>query len=188
MEDSEILDLLYIHSENGLGQLSDKYGKLILSIAFNVLNDYSDAEECVNDTYMKMWNIIPPYRPQHFRPFLCKIARQISIDKYRQSQTRQKGSGFKVLLSELENDIADKYSFDDETDSRILSDYINAYISSLKIESRVLFIRRYFFAESVKDLAKRFEISESNVGIKLFRIRNDLKKYLEKRGYHIENE
>lgn len=181
MEDGEILELLYNHSEKGLEMTRTKYNRLLLSISKGVLSDDGDAEECVNDTYLKIWSIIPPYRPPHFRSFLCKIARQISVDRFRSSHLKKHDINQTISLNELDEDFPDESITEAETTD--LSDAINRFLASADIESRTLFVRRYFIMESQAELAKRFEITENSVNVKLFRIRGKLKKYLSERGY-----
>ncbi len=102
MEDSAIVELLYNHSEEGISKLSEKYGGLLGSVASNVLRNDDDATECVNDVYMKVWNLIPPYRPDYLRSFVCKLARSIAIDKYRYNKREKRNGEGNVLFSELE--------------------------------------------------------------------------------------
>lgn len=184
MEDSEILELLYNHSEKGLEMTQTKYNRLLLSISKSILQNPGDAEECVNDTYMKIWSIIPPYRPPHFSSFICKIARQISIDRFRSNHLKKNDVNQTVYIDELDEDFPDDVIVDTETAD--LAGEINTFLSSLDVESRTLFIRRYYLMESQADLAQRFEMTENSVNVKLFRIRGKLKKYLSGRGYTIE--
>ncbi len=183
MEDIEIVNLIYNRDDYGLDELRKKYNELLYNLAFNVLNNNSDSNECVNDTYLKIWKSIPPYKPTYLKSFICKITRQISIDKYRSNKRKREQE---TSLNELDYDISSSYSLDDEVYKNELVNYINLFLEKLDIETQVLFIRRYFLNESVKSLSKRFNIRETNISVKLLRTRNKLKKYLELEGYKIE--
>ena len=177
MDDEKILDLLYNHSEDGLKATSDKYSRLLLSIVCGILTEKEDAEECVNDTYLKIWNIIPPYRPTHLRSFLCKISRQTAIDRYRINHRKKDNTDNTISLDELDRDFPDESL--EQYGINELSETISAFLKELDTENRVLFIRRYFMAESQKSLAERFDMTENLVNVKLFRTRAKLKKYLD---------
>lgn len=186
MEDEKIVELLYVHENNSLEEVANKYGSMIYNISNRILNDEQDAQECVNDTYMKIWNTIPPYKPNFLKSFICKIVRQISIDKYRGNKAQKRDGSYDVPLLDLDYEIIDNHSIENELESKALSDCINEYVKSLNIENQTLFIRRYFLAESIKELSKRFEMNENIVAVKLFRIRKDLIKYLKREEYEIE--
>ncbi len=181
MEDSAIIELLYNHSEDGLARLSEKYNKLLQTVVSSVLYDCGDAEECVNDTYLRIWSMIPPYKPNYLRSFICRIARGLAIDRYRYNNRSKRNSGGDVSFDELENEMS-YIRFDSDS---ALKDDLNAFVKKLDVESQTLFMRRYFLGESVSSLASRFEMSEDNVGVKLFRIRAKLKKYLTGKGYDL---
>lgn len=186
MEDEEIVNQLYVHAVGSLEKVSEKYGSLLHSVSKGILSDDADAEECVNDTYMKIWNTIPPYKPTYLKSFICKIARQISIDRYRCNNRKGCGNNLNVPILDLDYEIVDRHSVEEETDVRALGKIINDFVKELDIENQTLFIRRYVLFESVKDLAKRFDMNESVIGVKLFRTRLKLKKYLEMEGYEVE--
>lgn len=184
MEDSAIVELLYNHSEEGISKLSEKYGGLLGSVASNVLRNDDDATECVNDVYMKVWNLIPPYRPDYLRSFVCKLARSIAIDKYRYNKREKRNGEGNVLFSELEENEIPADTSAEMPDSSV-SGEINRFVAALPVRDRVLFVRRYFMAEGTADIAKRFDMSENAVSVRLFRLRDKLKKYLTERGYEI---
>ncbi len=183
MEDLDIVNLIYNRNDLGLDELRKKYNELLYSLAFSILNNNSDSDECVNDTYLKVWKTIPPYKPTYLKSFVCKITRQISIDRYRINNRILKKE---MSLNELDYDISSSYSLDDEFYKNELVNFINLFLENLDIETQILFIRRYFLNESVKSLSKRFDITETNISVKLSRVRNKLKKYLELEGYKIE--
>lgn len=186
MEDEKIIELLFKHDENGLKELIKKYDLLIKKIAYGILNNNSDTEECVNDTYLKVWSTIPPYKPDYLKPFLCKIIRQLSIDRYRFNHRGKRNKKQNISLNDLDYEISDNKNVDDEFNSKLLTEYINNFISDLDVVSQTLFIRKYFLFEETKTLSKRFNLSENYIDVKLFRIRKKLKKYLESEGYNLE--
>lgn len=183
MEDLDIVNLIYNRDDLGLSELRKKYNQLLYSLAFAILNNNSDSDECVNDVYLKVWKTIPPYKPTYLKSFVCKIARQISIDKYRSNNSKMKKE---MSLNELDCDISSNYSLDDEFYKNELVDFINLFLEKLDVETQILFLRRYFLNESVKSLSNRFGITETNISVKLSRVKNKLKKHLELEGYKIE--
>lgn len=183
MEDLDIVNLIYNRDDLGIEELRNKYNDLLYKLAFAILNNNSDSDESVNDTYLKVWKTIPPYKPTYLKSFVCKITRQISIDKYRSNNRKRKKE---TSLNELDYDISSSYNLDDEFYKNELVSYINLFLEKLDVETQILFIRRYFLNESVKSLSTRFSISETNISVKLLRVRNKLKKTLELEGYKIE--
>lgn len=181
MEDLDIVNLIYNRNEIGIAELKVKYNELLYTVALSILKNNVDSEESVNDTYLKIWRTIPPYKPNYLKSFVCKITRQIAIDKYRANHRKHE-----ELLNELDYEISSSYSLDDEFYKNELSNLINVFLEKQDAESQVLFIRRYFLNESVKSLANRFEMTETNVSVKLLRTRKKLKKHLEMEGYKIE--
>ena len=181
MEDLDIVNLIYNRNEIGIAELKMKYNELLYSLALSILKNDADSEESVNDTYLKIWRTIPPYKPTYLKSFVCKITRQISIDKYRANHRKNEES-----LNEIDYEISSSYSLDDEFYKNELSNLINEFLEKQDVESQVLFIRRYFLNESVKNLSKRFEMTETNISVKLLRTRKKLKTYLEMEGYKVE--
>lgn len=183
MEDIDIVNLIYNRDDLGIEKLKLKYNILLYNLAFSILSNKGDSEESVNDTYLKIWKTIPPYKPTYLKSFACKIARQISIDKYRKNHRKNEKETF---LNELDYEVACNYGLDNEFDKNELVNIINAFLEKLDIETKVIFIRRYFLNESVKSLSSRFNISETNISVKLLRVRKKLKKHLELEGYQVE--
>lgn len=182
MEDKDIVNLIYNREEVGLTNLKDKYNELIITIAFAILQNSSDSEESADDTYLKIWKTIPPYKPNFLKAFVSKIARQISIDKYRQNKQKYKKE---TSLNELDYEISSSYSVDDTFYATELVKDINYFLEKLDVESQILFLRRYFLNEGVKSLSNRFNISENTISVKLHRTREKLRMYLERKGYKI---
>ena len=186
MEDEKIVELLYVHDEDGLIETKNKYDNLLNTLSFGILRNKSDSDECVNDTYLKVWDTIPPYRPNFFKSFICKITRQLSIDKYRYNHRKNRRNDNNISLSDLDYEISDNKNVEDEFDKNMLIESINKFLDDLDTTSQVLFIRKYFFFEDTKSLSKRYEISETSINVKLFRIKKSLLKHLESEGYKIE--
>lgn len=183
MEDIEIVNLIYNKENSGMEELKKKYNRLLHTLAFSILNNESDTEESVADTYIKVWKSIPPYKPTYLKSFVSKIARQISIDKYRSNKRKKERP-----LNDLDYEISSSYSLEDELYKNELAKLINEFLEKCDVETQVLFIRRYFFNESIKSLSERFELRETNISVKLLRTKKKLKKYLEMEGYQIEKD
>ena len=180
MEDSQIIKLYWSRCENAIKESNTKYGHLLKRISFNILSNFEDSEECINDTYMKAWNTMPPQEPQSLMAYLGKIVRNISINLYYSKHTQKRGGN--TLLSELSECIPSKISVQEEIETSLLTEIINNWLKSIKKEDRELFIRRYWFGDSVKLLAKECGISESSMAGRIYRIRQKLKTVLTEEG------
>ncbi len=185
MDDDKIVELYWNRDEAAITATSDKYGAYCLSISQNILGNREDAQECVNDTYLKAWNTIPPHRPAMLSTFLGKITRNLSFDRYKASRRDKRGgSQTALVLDELGEIIADKRS-DDEFDRKELLESINAFLSSLPPDKRKMFVCRYWYAYSIPEIAKRFGMTENNVSVSLNRTRQKLRNYLKERGFDL---
>lgn len=181
MEDTEIIELYWIRSENAIEETAEKYGKYCKSIVYNILQNREDTEECLNDTWFHTWNAIPTERPYEFRTWLGRIARNLAFDRYRKLTAKKRGGReMDILLSELDDCIPTIKTVEKEIEDTQLAELINSYLKSQKKENRMIFMRRYYYSDSVKEIAKRFQISESKVKSSLFRTRKGLREYLEK--------
>lgn len=185
MEDSRIIDLYFERSEEAITQTALKYGRLCRSIAMNITGSYEDAQECENDTYVAAWNAIPPTRPNIFSAFLSRISRNIALNRYEYNKAGKRNHQFDLVLEELEECLASSYSVEDTYITGEVAGMINAFLEKLKTETRVMFVRRYYYADSVKEIAGRLAVSESKVKTTLFRVRQDLKEYLEAQGVQV---
>jgi RNA polymerase sigma-70 factor (ECF subfamily) len=181
MEDHEIIDLLYARDELGLQHTQRKYDPLYRAILRQLLTDKADVDECCNDVLLSVWNSIPPHFPDHFPSYICRIARRVGIDRFRHN-TRQKRSGCTVLLSELQECIPAPNRLEVRLEATQLHQVLNHFLRELEPQTRVLFLRRYFYMESIKDLARRYEVSTNFVAVRLHRARIALRKLLEKEG------
>ena len=177
MDDKQIIRLFFQRSEQAIAELSQKYGALCFQLANNILNDHQDAEECVNDAYLGAWNSIPPQSPNPLRSYICRIVRNHSLKKLRANTALKRGSQFEVSLSELEACIPDN-SLDEQLAASELAAQINAFLSALPGDDRVMFVKRYWFSESLSEIANAFAITENNASVRLNRIRGKLHQHL----------
>lgn len=177
MDDKQIIRLFFERSEQAITELSQKYGALCLQLADNILNDQQDAEECVNDAYLGAWNSIPPQTPDPLRAYICRIVRNHSLKKLRANTALKRGSQFEVSLSELEDCISGS-SLDEQLAVSELTAQINAFLSALPRDDRVMFVKRYWFSESLSEIADTFAITENNASVRLSRIRGKLHQHL----------
>lgn len=184
MEDAEIIDGYWQRNEAAIAQTNEKYGKYLYSIAHNVLDSTEDAKECINDTWFQAWNSIPPQRPMNLKLFLAKITRNLAFNKLEEKNAKKRGGGEIVLvLEELKQCIADSSDVESAVSLKELENSINRFVQTLSTKESNLFVRRYFYTETVKAIAKRYGLSENNVSVSLSRIRNRLKNYLKQEGY-----
>lgn len=184
MDDNRIVDLFLNRDEEAIAQTSKKYGKRLRSLAYKIVNDRGTAEECENDTYMEAWNSIPPHEPGNYLyAFLARITRHISLNCCR-NRDRLKRSAFICELSEeLEQCIPASNDVERYIDDMALGEAINGFLGTLNEEKRNIFVRRYWFMDSIADISKRLSLSESKVKTTLFRCRTQLREHLEKEGY-----
>lgn len=184
MDDEKIIDMYFARDERAIAETDIKYGALCFSIADNILNSASDAEECVSDTYLGVWNCVPPTRPNCFRAFICRIARNLSLKRLEYRLAQKRSESLTVSLSELEEILPDERIAADADDEHI-GELISDFLKSEKSEARNVFIRRYFFFDSVDDIARSYSFSPGKVRNLLYRSRKRLKEYLEKEGVRI---
>ncbi|MCL1866016.1 MAG: sigma-70 family RNA polymerase sigma factor [Oscillospiraceae bacterium] len=186
MSDNEIIGLYLDRAESAITATAKQYGAYCTAIAMNILHNKEDADECVNDAYMKLWNSIPPERPEKFSAYIGKIARNLSIMKYKKlSAQKRGGSGTDILLSELDSCVptaATAANVENKAEMNELVGAINDFLSAIKKEDRLFFVSRYWYADTVPEIAKSLNVGESRVGVSLHRTRKKLRVYLEKRG------
>ena len=178
IEDEKIIDLFFKRSEQGIRELDNKYGKICHNLSYNIVNDRQDAEECVNDAYLGAWNTIPPVRPNPLRSYIVKIVRNISLKNYWRKRADKRSGCYTVVLEELEACIADRKTVEDEIETKRLAHIIEDFLDTLPHENRVIFLRRYWFADSYRDIAEFVGLSEKNISVRLSRIRKKMKQYL----------
>ena len=182
MEDTRIVALYWERSESAIAESERKYGKYCHCIAYNVLHDACDSEECVNDTWLQAWNSIPPSKPVKLSAFLGKITRNLALNRLEAARAKKRGEGhFPLILDELGECIPDT-SATDMTQEIALRSAINTFLRSLSEESMIVFLQRYFYCASIRDIAHNRKISEERVKVMLFRARGKFKRFLEKEG------
>ena len=184
MDDKEIIDQFWARSESAIIAVSNKYSKYCRTIAFNILGNDEDAEEAVNDTLGRIWNAIPPARPNSLRAFVGRITRNLSFDMLEKANAAKRGgSRFDALLSELGECLADsRDSFDELIESDAIASALNAFLSEQSTVNRRIFVRRYWRAASIEEIASAFNISAGKVKTILFRMRKKLREHLESEG------
>ena len=186
MEDSRIIELYWAREEAAIRETENKYGRYLATIAYHVLADSEDSKEVVNDTYLKAWNSMPTHRPGVLSTYLGKIARELSIDRYRKRISRKRGgTEYAISLSELEDCVAGGPTPEQEVELKLLADAISSYLWSLPEETRNAFVSRYFFLDPIKEIAGFLNASESRVKSMLYRARLGLKDYLIKEGFYL---
>ncbi|MBR3666144.1 MAG: sigma-70 family RNA polymerase sigma factor [Ruminococcus sp.] len=186
MQDKEIVELYWNRDEKAIAETTVKYGKYCKSIAMNIVCENEDAEECVNDTYLQTWNSIPPHRPGLLSAFLGKIVRNLAFNKYKSIHSAKRG-GYEVtlILDELCEIISDNESVEDHALRQEMIKDINSFIRTLPEEKQYMFIRRYWYSDSIMDIAKQCGRTENSISVELSRIRNKLRVYLIERGYDL---
>lgn len=184
MDDNKIIELYFSRDEQAITETQDKYGKLIFSIANNILDSRSDSEECVNDTYLGVWNSIPPERPKNFVAYISKIARNLSLKRLEYLSRDKRAKNLTVSLCELEDVLCDSDIKDGVSDGKI-SMLISSFLHTQSKEKRVIFIRRYYYFDSIEDISKKYSISQSKVKSMLFHTRRKLKEFLIEEGIQI---
>jgi len=185
VEDKVIIQLFNDRSEMAIHRTSEKYGSYLMKICMNVLNNREESEECTNDTYFTAWNQIPPDRPRRFLPYLGRIAKNSALNRYDYLKAAKRNRHFDVVLSELEYCITDVNQTEDYILEKELAGAISQYLRTLDENSRKIFIRRYWYSDSVREIGKMFGISQSNTKVILHRTRKNMKIYLEKEGYDL---
>lgn len=185
MEDKQIVDLYWERSEAAISETQNKYGRYCHYIAYNILHSREDAEECVNDTYIKAWNAMPPHRPQLLSAFLGKITRNTALDRYGYARAKKRSGEVALILDEMEQCIPDAKTSGSLADELALKEAINGFLRSLSAQTRVIFVRRYWYLSTIREIASDYEMTISNVKITLLRTRNKFRDYLEKEGIEI---
>ena len=181
MDDERIIELFFQRKEDAIIYTNETYGKRLFHLADNITKNDKDAEECVNSTYMKTWNTIPPKCPSFFFAYIAKICRHLALDRFDWNKAAKRQAEIVSLSYELEMCIPDSRSAD-ELQAKELGAILDSFLHSLSRENRIIFMRRYWYADSVSQIAKRFELSESAISMRLNRSREKLRAYLEKEG------
>lgn len=184
MEDSTIIDLFWARSEDAIRETTRKYGSYCSSIAWNILHNRADTEECLNDTWLQTWNSLPPQRPQVFPIYLGTITRNLALNRIRSASAQKRGSNrLELAYEELQECVPDKFSVEDQIAARELGQILDRYLRELPEKDCSIFLRRYWYMDSLSQIAKRYHMTEGGIKAKLHRIRKKLKIYLEQEGY-----
>ena len=180
MEDVQIIDLYWQRDQRAIDETSRKYGGFLSRIAWNILRSRGDAEECVNDTYLRAWNAIPPARPAAFRAWLGQVARNLSLDRWKRDRAEKRGEGLEVLLGELEGCAPSARAGRPTQEDQEIADLISVFLRQLPKEARIIFLRRYWYGQTVAEISSDLGCGAGKVKSSLFRTRNALRAYLEK--------
>lgn len=183
MEDSKIIELYFERAEMAISATDAKYGTYCMSIAYRILNQQEDSEECVSDTWLRAWDSIPPTKPNCLRTFLGKITRNLALNRLRDQKACKRGGETKLEpLDELRECVSDGCLVEHVVEQRLLTDSINRFLAELGQEKRVAFVLRYWYMYSTGEIAEKMQLSESKIRTMLFRLRKQLKTHLEQEG------
>lgn len=186
MDDAKIVQLYFDRNEQAIPATADKYGNYCKSIANNILGNHQDAEECVNDTYLNTWNTIPPHRPKMLSTFLGKIVRNLSFNRYKHNTAGKRGGGeLPAVLDELAGCVSGNDDVEQAYEYKELVKGINDFLSTLPVHKRNIFVCRYWYTDSVADIAARYNMSYAAVSMELTRLRTKFHNYLIGRGYEL---
>lgn len=186
MDDAKIVQLYFDRNEQAIPATADKYGNYCKSIANNILGNHQDAEECVNDTYFNTWNTIPPHRPKMLSTFLGKIVRNLSFNRYKHNTAGKRGGGeLPAVLDELAGCVSGNDDVEQAYEYKELVKDINDFLSTLPVHKRNIFVCRYWYTDSVADIAARYNMSYAAVSMELTRLRTKFHNYLIGRGYEL---
>ena len=187
LADEDIVALYFDRNESAIDETDKKYGKYLYTIAYNIIHDNMDCEECLDDTYISTWNRIPPTRPKILKVFLSKIMRDVAVDRYRKDSAKKRvPSELTVSLEEISECFSFTSSAEEEFLVRQVSIVLNGYLRTLDKRKLCIFICRYYYADSVKDIAKMFRVSETTVFRDLAAVREGIKEKLLEMGYSYE--
>lgn len=181
MEDKLIVDLYWARNENAITQTSVKYGSMMHATSKSIVGSNEDAEECVNDAYLAAWNSMPENRPTYLGGYMAKIIRNISLNCYDKNHAAKR-SGVQVVFEELEGCLTDGVTLEEQYEQGCLREVLNDFVAGLDQEKRVIFLRRYFYTDSIAEIAQRMQISEGKVKSILFRLRGQLAGVLKEAG------
>ena len=184
MEDNGIIELYFARDESAIRMTDEKYGHYCFTVAWNILFDREDCDECVSDTYRKTWELIPPQRPSKLKFFLAKITRGFALNMLRMKTRDKRGGGeYDLALGELERTLSTGSTPEEDLNAHELAAALNRFLARQKERDRNVFVRRYFYMESAKTIADKYGLTESNVNVILKRTRDSLKEHLTKEGY-----
>lgn len=185
MEDSAIIQLYWERREQAITASDEAYGRLCRKVSYNILNDWEDAEECTNDTWRRAWDTMPPQRPKSLSAYLCRIVRNLSIDRWRRKHSQKRGEGLELLLEELEYCLPAAPSAEAEVETILLKEILERWLECLSRADRVLFLRRYWYGDRVDELAKWRGSTPNQTSQRLLKLRKSLRNTLEQEGVNL---
>ena len=184
MNDERIVSLLFARDESALAVVQEKYGRYCHTVAARILGSHEDAEECVNDTWRRAWETIPPHKPSVLSTYLGMLTRHIALNRIKASLADKRGGGqVSLALEELSECVADTEADDEQREQ--LREALNSFLASLPQKNRMIFVRRYWYTDSVADIAAAYDMNENSVNALLFRMRRQLKKHLHNAGIDV---
>ena len=186
MDDQKIIELFFKRGEEAITATSEKYGKMCRSISDRILKNNEDAEECVNDTYLTLWDTIPPEEPNPFVAYICRIVRNLSLKRYRHNTAEKRNSYYDASLDEISECVAADGDVDERITAQELTDILNSFLEGLKKVDRVMFVKKYWFCMEISEIAGEMSLSTNYVNVHLHRTRERLKQYLVKENWHEE--
>ena len=182
MDDTQIIDLYWDRDQGAITATAGKYGSFLHALSWNILRSHHDAEECVNDTYFRAWNAMPPERPSALRAWLGRITRNLSIDRWKAGRAQSRGAGLELLLGELDECVPDCRGPEQAAEEQVIAESIGAFLRKQSADNRYIFLRRYWYCDATADIAARYGLTESKVRVTLHRTRGKLAAYLQKKG------
>lgn len=185
MEDAKIISLYWARDEEAIPASDEKYGGLCRALSRNILDSPEDAEECVNDTWHRAWDTMPPQRPQLLRAYFAAITRNLSLNRWHRARAEKRGGGLEVLLSELEDCLPAAGSVEDAVESHELARAIDRWLIGLALADRVAFLRRYWYGQQVAEVARQAGCSPNTMTKRLGRLREGLRRALEQEGISV---
>lgn len=185
MEDSQIIALYWNRDESAIRESDAAHGAYCFAVAMNVLSNREDSEECVSDTWLRAWNVIPPQKPARLRCFFARITRNLAIDRYRKRTAEKRNENMNTVIDELEGILSGSESVESEMDRHELTASLNRFLASLSVRDRQIFVRRYFWCHDVAKIAEEMGLKRNSVNVMLHRMRNKLKTHLTKDGWEV---
>ncbi|MBQ8817080.1 MAG: sigma-70 family RNA polymerase sigma factor [Clostridia bacterium] len=182
MDDKLLIEMFNCRSEEAIKCLSEKYGATMYSVSYNILNKHEDAEECVNDAYVGIWNAIPPTNPDSLCAFACRVTRNISLTRYKRNNAAKRKGMAHTDFEEISEFIPDERTVSEELEAKEITETLNFWLSKLNRENLYIFMRRYWYMDSVTDIAKNTELSDAAVYLRIDRMKKSLLKFLTERG------
>lgn len=181
MEDARIIELFFERDQQAICELHTKYGKVCHKLSYNIVNNMKDAEECVNDAYLGVWNTIPPAKPESLQAYTCKIVRNLSLKLFHRNEAAKRKSAYTIAMQEIEAYLPATNTVEREIEAKELAAIIDAFLDTLNIKNRIIFMRRYAYFDTYAEIAKHVGLSEKAVSVRLVRIRQNMRQYLTER-------